>query len=202
MVIPKFKEPWDPLCLSVVSSKCEEPPQYIPDPGIKKLSYTGQQNIKIAYKKYYKSLCRYAAKQIKDSQYAEDIVADAFLSLIQQLDRISVDEMENMLYDFVDLNCSEYISYHQFINQGVSEFDILTEDDEAEIEAELDSLIRDELRRLPPQRKKIMLHLYMEGLTSGEVAQRMKLSRQTVINQKVKALKALRDNIMKRFSFR
>jgi RNA polymerase sigma-70 factor (ECF subfamily) len=189
-------------CLSVAGKSSEVVQQREPDTSVKKISYTTAQNIKIAFKKFYKSCCQYAAEKIKDEQAAEDIVADAFLQLMQQIGRFDAAAMESELYTIIHDKCKDYKDEQRFLAEGAAAFGELTPSDKAEIqaelEAELNSLIHDELSNLPPQRKQIMLQLYMEGLTSHEVAQRMMLSRQTVLNQKGIALKMLRNNILKR----
>jgi RNA polymerase sigma factor (sigma-70 family) len=198
MVIPKSTEARDLRHLSVAGNSFEEEHQCELNVTVKKTSYTTAQDIKDVYIKHYKSFCQYATEKIKDTQMAEDIVADAFLRLMQKIDRMNADEIISRLYKLINIKCSDHIEEQQFLAEGISAFDVITPSDEAEIEAELSILINDELSKLPPQRKQIMLQLYMEGLTSQQVAQQMNLSRQTVINQKVRALKALRNNILKR----
>jgi RNA polymerase sigma factor (sigma-70 family) len=198
MVLSESNETWNLQCLHVAGKSCEAVQQIEPDAGVIKISYTAEQDIKMAYKKYYKSCCRYAADMIRDEQAAEDIVADAFLRLLQKADSVNSAGMESELYAIVDRKCNDHVNKRKLLAAGVSAFDVITPSGEDEIEAELNVLIHDELRKLPPQRKLIMLQLYMEGLSSQEVAQRMQLSRQTVINQKGKAIKALRNNIVRR----
>ena len=198
MILSKTKVAWDLSCLSVVKSSGEKVPQNESDNRVKKLSYTAEQDIKMAYKNHFKTCCRYATKKIKDAQVAEDIVADTFLRLILQAGGVNGAEIENLLYTLIDSKCNDHIEEQRLIAEGISAFEELTPSDEAEIEAEFKRVMHDEIRKLPPQRKQIMLKLYMEGLSSEQVAQRMKISAQTVRNQKVRALKVLRNNILRK----
>lgn len=197
MVIISSKETWNLRCLKVANNSSEEESMIEP---VKKLSYTADQNIRLLYRKNYKSLCQYAVKKIKDEKEGEDIVSDAFFQLMQQTGRPGIDEMKSQLYTVIDIKCREHIELQKFIAKGVSGFDVVTPADEEEIEAELTKLMYDELYKLPPKRKQIMIQLFMQGLTSQQVAARMKLNEQTVRNQKIRALKTLQEKIKNRFS--
>lgn len=199
MAIPKSKHTLDIRFLSVVSRNCEQESLSQQSNGIKKLGYTAEQVFKNLYERYFKALCQYATERVKDTQLAEDIVSEAFAKLMLQADLHTAHEAEDHLYNAVDNVCVCYEKEQQVIAKGIAVFNVITPSEEAEIEAELSSLIYDELCKLPPQRQQIMVQLYMKGLTSQQVAKQMKLSRQTVLNQKVRALKKLRDNLKKRF---
>lgn len=199
MAIPKSKDALDIRFLSVVSNICEGECSSTKNTGRKKLSYTTEQVFKKLYEKYYKIACQFATEKIGDAQLAEDIVADVFVTLMQQIDRLPDPyQLEAYLFYITRKKCLDHIKKQQRIAKSISTFNLITPSNEAEIEAEISFLIYDELSRLSPQRKQIMIQLYMKGLTSQQVARRMKLSRQTVLNQKVKTLKALRDNILRR----
>lgn len=199
MAIPKSKHTLDIRFLSVVNSSCEQECLSQQPTEVKKLGYTAEQVFKNLYERYFKTLCQYAAERVNNTQIAEDIVSEVFAKLMLQVDLHTAHEAEDHLYSAVDDMCVCYVKEQQVIAKGIAAFNIITPSGEAEIEAELSSLIYDELCKLPPQRQQIMVQLYMKGLTSQQVAKQMKLSRQTVLNQKVRALKKLRDNLMRRF---
>lgn len=194
MVIPS-KEAWDLWCLPAVNNGSKEECESKPGAVVKKLSYTADQSIKVLYKKYYKSFCQHAIEKIKDAHAAQDVVADAFWKLMQEPRRLSMNEMRLRMYTYINMICIDHLRKQKVFAKVVPAFGELTPADEAEIEAELRSMLVDELQKLPVRRKQIIIQHYMHGLTSQEIAQNMQVSEQTVRNQKVKALKTLRKNI-------
>lgn len=182
MAIPKSKDALDKQFFSIVS---------------------GQQNqaFEEIFKMYFKPLCGYAKTLLKDELLVEDIVTEVFVKFLHQQPDFELSDTQRVyrwLATSTRFKCLDMLRHKKKFIVSIPPFEDLSLADKAEIEAELSSLIYDELDKLPPQRKQIMIQLYMKGYTSKQVAQRMKLSRQTVINQKVKALKVLRNNILKR----
>lgn len=182
MAIPKSKDALDKQFFSIVNG-----PQ--------------KQAFEEIFKMYFKPLCEYAKILLKDELLVEDIVTDVFVKFLHQHHDFELSDTQKVyscLIISTKFKCLDMRKHKKKITISIPPFEDLSLADKAEIEAEVSSLIYEELDKLPPQRKQIMIQLYMKGYTSKEVAQRMKLSRQTVINQRVKALKVLRNNILKR----
>jgi RNA polymerase sigma-70 factor (ECF subfamily) len=197
MAIPKSKSALDRQFSSVANGEVESPGQQ--NTCVKQLSYATQQDIKDLFEKHYIKLCEYATAIVNDLQLAKDIVAEVFAKLLQEeVDRLPAHKLESYLFTIIDQKCREHIKQQQRTAKSASTFEVFTPPNATAIEEEISSLIYDELSKLPPQRQQIMIQLYMKGLTSKQVARRMKLSRQTVLNQKVRALKVLRNNILSR----
>jgi len=164
------------------------------------------------FKKNYNRLCRYAANILTDTQHAEDVVLEAFMKVIDKEDVLSNEnEIEPKLFTAIDNICEDHKLQQQNIHKSIAEMSYvliqseaakIEADIEAEIEAEINWLIRDEISKLPSQRKRVLEQLYMEGLTSRQVADRMKLSRQTVLNHKKIGLDYLRSILSKRLFYR
>jgi RNA polymerase sigma-70 factor (ECF subfamily) len=197
MAIPKSKGARDLQFSSVVNNDVKSPGQQ--NTCVKQLSYCTQQDIKDLFEKHYTKLCGNATAIVDDLQLAKDIVAEVFAKLLQEeVDRLPVHKLETLLFTLIDQKCREHIKLQQFTANSAPAPEVFTPSNATAIEEEISSLIYDELSKLPPQRRQIMIQLYMKGLTSKQVAKRMKLSRQTVLNQKVRALKVLRNNILSR----
>jgi RNA polymerase sigma factor (sigma-70 family) len=191
MAIPKSKSALDRQFSAVVYSEAGSP--------IKQLSFSSQQDFKELFETYYTKLCEHAIAIVNDLQQAKDIVAEVFAKLLQDGGvRLPVHKLENYLLTIIDQKCREHIKQQQHAARSARTAEIVTPPNVAAIEEEISSLIYDELDKLPPQRQQIMIQLYLKGLTSQQVAKRMKLSRQTVLNQKVRALKVLKNNILRR----
>lgn len=196
MAIPKFKGDADRQFSSADNSKTESPG--LQNSCIKQLSYASQKDIEALFGTHHSTLCEYANTKVSDGQLAKDLVAEVFTQLLLEVDRLPVHKLENYVYTLLDKKCSEHIKEQQHIAKSTPGIDVSTPPNVTAIEDEISALIFDELSKLPPQRRQIMIQLYMKGLTSKQVARRMKLSRQTVLNQKIRALKVLRNNILSR----
>lgn len=173
------------------------------DTCFKNMNFSKQHTIHTAYNQNYKQLYVYATSIIEDKQCAEDIVYEAFLKLMEEQDRLKADkEIKKFLFIAVQAKCRNHLrEKKKKTDKEIEEFDYLcSQSSKAEIEKEILNVIAEEITKLPPQRRKILKQLFWEGRTSQEVAERMKLSRQTVLNQKVRALKTLHIPLLKKIS--
>jgi RNA polymerase sigma-70 factor (ECF subfamily) len=168
---------------------------------LNKISLAKQHAFRTAFDQYYGRLCEYATRLIHDTQSAEDIATDSFLKLLERVDQFNAgDQIKNYLFTATNKTCKNYKRQKRIKDETIIEFDYISSlPQDADIEGELRLLLEDEIEKLPPQRKRILLQLYWEGRTSQEVAERMQLSRQTVINQKIRAFKVLRDILVRKF---
>lgn len=201
VLLNKLKGAWEMLYPTGVR-EIFKTDQATPNTNFNKLSLSVQRDCQIAYKKYYNRLCLFATRLIDDEHSAEDIVTEVFVSLMEEArhKRFDDHEIKGYLYSEIKRKCFDHLKELKRKNKSKAEFEyILSQPAQASIdmEAELSLLILQEINKLPPQRKRIVEQMYLQGYTSKQVAERMDLSRQTVINQKVKALKSLRDILSK-----
>lgn len=203
MVLPtKFKDAFDVLCPPRVKDILKSRQDAAPDTSFKKLSLSAQRDCQIIYKKFYNRLCLFANSLIDDQHSAEDIVTEAFINLMEEASdtRFNEYEIKAYLYCAIKSKCNKYKKELQRRNKDNADFKyILSQRDESiiKMEAELSLLIRKMISDLPPQRRQIVQQLFFKGYTSQQVAEQMDLSRQTVINQKGRALKSLRAILSK-----
>jgi RNA polymerase sigma factor (sigma-70 family) len=148
---------------------------------------------------YYSPLTLLAYKIIQNQQDAEDIVSHVFIKLCNE-DLISF-KSERHIYEFLKSAtqdaCLHYLKSRK--NQKVEDIELeyfSQSIDNAAMETDLIETIWAAIDKLPAQRKKILQQLYWENLSSAEVASKMNLARQTVINQKVRAFAALRKALL------
>lgn len=159
-----------------------------------------QTELKNDYSHYYNLFYQYVicTKKIFDPLLAEEIVTYTFMDILGKNDRLrNKYHMPYFLCLAIDKTCRSYTIITQtpihieeidsFFNEPICN----KKDDEEKIWR----FIQGEVKRLPPQRKKIIIGLYWQGFSSQEVAEEMGLSRQTVINQKVRALKSLKEKL-------
>ena len=131
---------------------------------------------------------------------AEDIVANAFYKLYHARTSMrSFEHVKRWLYvivrnesiDYLRLKTRQKESQHDlaYLEAGIEE--------QAETERVRTVLLQDihkEIERLPKQRKTILRLYFFEQKNTSEIAEILKLSPQTVLNHKTKALEALRKS--------
>lgn len=160
--------------------------------------------LKNLYDLHYKTLCYFAANLVLDRPQAEDIVADAYVKLWAI--RTNFDSLANIrafLYITVRNASFNYLRYARRITAAQEEMLYLMQNDSAqvqfhEIEASLLDKIYGEIETLPKQCREVFKLFYLEKLTTTEIAERMKLSRNTVQNHKIRAMKLLRTALLKK----
>lgn len=202
VLLNKFKGAWGMLYSTGVSNIFKTDQDIVPDTNFKKLSLSAQRDCQIAYKKYYNRLCLFATRLIDDQHSAEDIVTESFVNLMEEARQSRFDDhkIKAFLFSQIKSKCFDHLRELQRKNKSNAEFEyILSQPADAsiEMEAELSLLILQEINKLPPQRRRIVKEMYLQGYTTKQVAEKMDLSRQTVINQKGKALKSLRNILSK-----
>lgn len=166
-----------------------------------------REALKHLYGLHFKTLCYFAAKVVLDSQQAEDIVADSYVKLWTL--RANFDTLTNIrafLYITVRNACFNYLRHAKRMTAAQQEMLYLFQNDSQqlqfhEIEASLLDKIYGEIESLPKQCREVFKLFYLERLNTTEIAERMKLSRNTVQNHKIRAMKLLRTALLKRNLF-
>jgi RNA polymerase sigma-70 factor (ECF subfamily) len=171
----------------------------------KTISRATQYAMEAAFAQHYEKLWRQALSSTRDEQSAKDIVKDVFMKAMEA-GRPLDDKKRLKVYLFmaVKMACKDHLKQQRVRRKDIEEFEYLSPaqveiEFELGMEAEYQRIVTEELAKLPPQRKKILEKLFIEGLSTQEVAARMQLSRQTVLNQKQFGLSALRDIFSKKF---
>jgi RNA polymerase sigma-70 factor (family 1) len=163
--------------------------------------------LKHLYGLHYKTLCYFAAQLVMDRPQAEDIVADSYVKLWTL--RLNFDTLTNIrafLYITVRNACFNYLRHAKRITAAQQEMLYLLRNESEqlqfhEIEATLLEKIYGEIESLPRQCRQVFKLFYLERLSTTEIAERMKLSRNTVQNHKIRAMRLLRTALLKRNLF-
>lgn len=151
-------------------------------------------------KNYHQKLCVYGLSLANDSDLAEDIVQNVFMSIWKN---------RNKLKDNFNLKSYLYRSvYNEFIDQYRKNRAVLTlekkyidalsyiveEEDEKSID-NLMKVVKQEIEKLPPKCKQTFLLSKEEGLTNLEIAEYLNVSIKSVEAHITKAFTILRDSI-------
>jgi RNA polymerase sigma-70 factor (family 1) len=155
------------------------------------------------FKKWYPGIAYFAHSLLKNSAEAEDITGDAFLKLWERRKQfISVNRCKSYLYTCVRNACLDKIRRKKMALNCEAELGYLNRLEkngffEQVLAAEIAKQLADAIESLPPGCRKIVSMVYREGKNNREVATELKLSANTIKNQKQRAISLLR----KRLSF-
>ena len=159
-----------------------------------------QDAFRLIYDQMVRPLTYFVENIIHSQVDAEDIVGNAFYKLFHaRAGMRSIEHVKRWLYvivrnesiDYLRLKARKKESQHDltYLETGIEE--------QAETERVRASMLQDiykEIERLPKQRKTILRLYFFEQKNTSEIAEMMRLSPQTVLNHKTKALDALRKS--------
>src|ERR1044071_699800 len=157
------------------------------------------------YKLHFRPLCYFAERLTNNKHEAEDIAAETFAKLWKIRENFdSPTNVKAFLYISVRNACLNYIKFIKRQNQAQKEMLYLATDSEEdetfllEVETSVLHHIYEEVENLPAQCKKIFKMIFFEGMSTAEIAEALKLSPNTVLNQKARAYRLLRVVLLKK----
>jgi RNA polymerase sigma-70 factor (ECF subfamily) len=152
------------------------------------------------FKLYYPLLCHYAAKFVKDSDQAEEIVQNLFCQIWEDRNKLIIHtSFKAYLYKATYLNSLQYLRKKGVRNQYEEHIKKTklhnSSFDESLEEKEIQSIIQNTLNNLPERCSKIFKMSRFEGLKYHEIAEKLSISIKTVEANMGKALKVFRKNL-------
>jgi RNA polymerase sigma-70 factor (ECF subfamily) len=158
----------------------------------------------LIFRRYYVSLCGFAARFVRVPEAAEEIVQNVFLKLWEKRETVSIDtSLKSYLFRSVYNSCSNHITHTKienkylafvresiFRNNGYSDpvMDTLAY-------KELNHKITEAIEKLPAECKKIFKMSRFDGLKYAEIADQLNISIKTVETQVSRALLRLRAEL-------
>lgn len=150
------------------------------------------------FKEYFGPLCNFVNSYIKDWESSREIVQSTFMKIWENKENIEVtSSVKSYLYQAVRNRMIDYIR----ANKRQDDLADVAGVDELEEKEELldQQMIRREILRsldkLKPKMKKIFSLAKIEGLTYGEVASYLNISKRSVEDNVAKALVLLREDL-------
>lgn len=156
------------------------------------------------FDKYFYRLYNYTLKLVSDKNVSEEIVMDVMLAVWQKKDMLNSNlslsaylyrSVKNRLIDHLRkqyrAGAVPTVSLDQTAVEPLSSF--VT--DSRLLHKELEGLYRSSLNRLPPQKKRIFTMSREEGSSYKEIADRLKLSKNTVENHMVAAIRLMKESM-------
>ncbi len=161
---------------------------------------TGDLNtFEMVFRDYYKPLVRYGNTFLKDSDEAEDIVQQVFVSFWEKRAQLDIHtSIRAILYKAVQNACLNKIKHQKVRNSYAEELKATTvyEDSSDPVQVtELNERIRLAMKNMPEQCGRIFKMSRFEQLRYQEIADQLGLSVKTVENQMGKALKIVREEL-------
>lgn len=150
------------------------------------------------FRKYYQSLCNYANSILKETDEAEEVVQNLFLSIWEKRSDLEISiSLKSYLYRAVHNHCLNRIKHlkvrEEYQQYAVNFYDASYESvSHTVMKNELETKIEEAIRKLPEQCRLIFRMSRFEELKYHEIAEQLELSPKTVENQIGKALKILR----------
>jgi len=155
----------------------------------------------VLYKRYVVKLLSIASKKIDDHETAREFVQDVFVSLFKLRDslnpQISVLAYLHVALKNRVLNHYRHQSVHKRYEQYVAQQEIqLTDNTASQLHTkELETHLKEEIRKLPQQCRTVFLLSREEGLPHKEIANHLNISVNTVEQHMRKALRILRTSM-------
>lgn len=155
----------------------------------------------VLFKEFYVRLTIHANKFVQDSEVAKEIVQDLFVSIYEKRETLNINtSLNSYLYRAVRNRSINYIKaqkqkdkYSQYIKYTVDNTDNAVEN--IINKSELESALFLAISELPAKCRMIFKLNRFEGLSNGEIAEQLELSKRTVETQISKALKILRSKL-------
>lgn len=162
-----------------------------------------EKSIRTLYAMHYRPLCYFAENIIHNKSEAEDIAVESFLELLKKkTDFDNLADIKSFLFTVIRNACIDYLRKQKIRTQNNTKLSYLYASEELPVEyemitAQLLQSVYAEIEHLPGQCKKVFKSFFIEGKTTAIIAEEMGIKPQTVLNQKVKALRLLRFMLLK-----
>lgn len=150
----------------------------------------------------YNELVIFANRMLNDQDLARSIVQDVFVMFYEKRNEINIHtSLKALLYQSVRNRCLNYIKrekmtreHHKYLflsGAGMAEPSQTLEF------KELEKIINNTIEALPNQCRRIFIMSRHEGQSNQEIATKLSISKRTVETQISKALKRLRESLLK-----
>ena len=156
------------------------------------------------FKLHHKALFYFANRILNDQSAAQEVVSDCFVKLWQKHEDFHTAQQVKA---FLFISCRNACLNHlrQLKTRSAAQEHYLEElksgaasDDYQVIETELLELVSREIEELPEKMREVFKLLYLQGKSTTEVAAELRISIQTVRNQKTKAIALIKNSLIKK----
>ena len=155
---------------------------------------------KVVYEEYFAKLTQFITRMSRDEELAEEMAQRTMIKVWEQRDKIILTtSLKSYLYK---------VSYHEYLMdvRSRSKFAIIEDtvieaieelEDEHDNQILLDK-IRKEIDNLPPKCREVFILSKINGMKYKEIAEQLNISTKTIENHMTKALRLLREAMLKK----
>ena len=153
------------------------------------------------FRSYYQSLCRYANGLLNDTDEAEEVVQQMFVTIWEKRSSIEIKvSFKSYLYRSVHNSCLNHLEKlkvrQMYIGQHTGNEEASSDHSERNLQkSELQARISEALKKLPEQCRKVFLLSRHDEMKYAEIANHLGISIKTVENQMGKALRIMREEL-------
>lgn len=163
--------------------------------------FDSREGFERLFRMYYAPLCRKAWNYVRDVQQSEDIVQDVFVKCWENRKQIRIKQsvqaylnraVVNACLNMIRENAPSFLSDMQEIDKTS-----YSHNSDTLLAKEADDKYRQLLDSLPPACRTVFILAREEDMSYREISESLGISIKTVENQMGKALKVLREKIMR-----
>jgi RNA polymerase sigma-70 factor (ECF subfamily) len=169
---------------------------------VEKLAQGDEHAFKSIYEEYHSQLYFFALRFLKSRQLSEEIVHDVFLKLWETKHLLNTSLSfksylytitKNLVLNVISRADKELKIKNEIISYSPSSHNIVEDDITYH---EYEAIAHAAISRLPAQRQVVFRMCRLEGLTYEEVAEKLGISKGTVSDHMVKAVRSIKQFIM------
>lgn len=164
------------------------------------LTQDNRAAFELLYRRYWLQLFDAAYQRLKDSQQAEDIVQDIFVSIWTRRAVLKIENLSAYLHAAVRFRVFNYVARDAVSASFYEPFEAIAVQsawaDGHLMEKEMISLLNSYIKTLPEKRRQIFLMHIRENLSTKEIAEQLRVSQKTVQNQLGTALHGFRTHVL------
>jgi len=152
----------------------------------------------------YRPLCLYALHYLGNADSAEDVVQESFAALWEKLQEgVAISNRKAYLYMMVRNRCLDQLRRKGIPTESLKPYDTygIIEDDDAQERSQTEARLWTAIDSLPEKCRQIFLMSKRDGLKYMEIADELGISENTVRNQISKALKIIKEGVVKLYMF-
>lgn len=151
----------------------------------------------VLFQQYYERLVLFAESYVGDIAVAEDMVQDVFLNLLSRPDLKEIEYDRSYVYSCVKNSCVDYLRRLNVTDPlDVKVFDAVYYIGDFDLgEDRLIERVKEEIEKLPEQRRAVLKLSVYKKLSYGQIAEETGLSVNTVKTHMKKAYQELRDSL-------
>jgi RNA polymerase sigma-70 factor (ECF subfamily) len=150
------------------------------------------EDFEALYQQHLPGVFRYALRCVGRRDIAEEIVADAFLALYRNRDRIDVAQLPGWLLTVVRNRSVDYWRRVQLEQRNAMALEKTATDPAAQREEALDAWLVEQCKDLKPAHRACLLLRFAHGMTRAEIARELGLTENQVKGALQYALELLR----------